>query len=98
MAENRSDMGSRMGDQGQQGQEGMAGAVSGVASAAADMASHARDTVMDYGQKGYEMASEKTREYKETAEGYIHENPWYAIGIAVGVGVLLGMLLKSGRD
>ena len=45
------------------------------------------------------MAAEKTAKVKEQTEGYITENPWYAVGIALGVGVLLGLVLRgSGRD
>jgi ElaB/YqjD/DUF883 family membrane-anchored ribosome-binding protein len=45
------------------------------------------------------MAAEKSKQLKDTTQSYIEENPWYAIGIAMGVGVLVGLMLRgSGRD
>lgn len=38
--------------------------------------------------------TEKTKEATEVAEGYMKENPWSAVGIAVGVGLLLGLLSR----
>ncbi|MDO8369134.1 MAG: hypothetical protein Q7S71_00165 [Candidatus Nitrotoga sp.] len=29
-----------------------------------------------------------------TTDNYIHENPWHAIGIAVGIGAVIGLLLS----
>ena len=37
-------------------------------------------------QKGREIASETNR--------YVHNRPWQAVGIAAGIGVLLGMLIS----
>lgn len=34
----------------------------------------------------------RAREAGRTADDYVHENPWPAIGIAAGVGFLLGLL------
>ncbi len=52
----------------------------------------------EYAQQGYKYAADKSQQVKETTEGYITENPWYAVGIALGVGVLVGMLLRGGHD
>jgi len=27
------------------------------------------------------------------ADEYVHENPWYAVGVAAGVGVIIGLLI-----
>jgi ElaB/YqjD/DUF883 family membrane-anchored ribosome-binding protein len=51
----------------------------------------------EYAQQGYGMASEKGKQIRDTTQHYIEENPWYAIGIALGVGVLAGFLLRGSR-
>lgn len=35
----------------------------------------------------------KTREAAENTDQYVHENPWKVIGIAGGLGFVLGLLL-----
>jgi ElaB/YqjD/DUF883 family membrane-anchored ribosome-binding protein len=37
----------------------------------------------------------KTREMATAADGYVHENPWVAVGLAASFGLLVGLL--SGR-
>jgi ElaB/YqjD/DUF883 family membrane-anchored ribosome-binding protein len=37
--------------------------------------------------------TDTTRQAAETTDRMVHENPWTAIGIAVGLGVVLGFLL-----
>lgn len=39
-----------------------------------------------------EMVVEKSKAAARAADGYVHENPWTAIGVAAAVGFLLGML------
>jgi ElaB/YqjD/DUF883 family membrane-anchored ribosome-binding protein len=51
-----------------------------------------------YAQQGYAYAADKSMQAKETAQSLIEEYPWYAVGIAVGVGIVLGMLLRGGRS
>jgi ElaB/YqjD/DUF883 family membrane-anchored ribosome-binding protein len=36
----------------------------------------------------------KSKECAEIADDYVRENPWSAVGIAAGVGVLLGLLIR----
>jgi ElaB/YqjD/DUF883 family membrane-anchored ribosome-binding protein len=36
----------------------------------------------------------KSKECAEIADDYVRENPWTAVGIAAGVGVLLGLLIR----
>lgn len=36
---------------------------------------------------------EKGKAAAKSADTYVHENPWQAIGIAAGVGVLIGLLI-----
>ena len=42
--------------------------------------------------------ADKTREAARVTDDYVHENPWRVIGIAAGIGVIVGLLLApSGR-
>ncbi len=36
----------------------------------------------------------RSKEYADIADDYIRENPWSAVGIAAGVGVILGLLMR----
>ncbi len=38
---------------------------------------------------------EKSKEAADIADDYVRENPWSAIGIAAGVGLILGLLIRS---
>lgn len=35
----------------------------------------------------------RTREAADTADVYVHENPWRAVGIAAGIGLVVGLLI-----
>lgn len=35
----------------------------------------------------------KTREAAKATDVYVHENPWQAVGVAAGIGVLIGYLM-----
>lgn len=35
----------------------------------------------------------KSREAAKATDEYVHENPWNAIGVAVGIGLLMGFLM-----
>lgn len=37
--------------------------------------------------------ADKTRAAARAADDYVHESPWQAVGIGVGVGFLLGIIL-----
>ena len=41
-----------------------------------------------------EMAIDKAKDAGKAADDYVHDNPWTAMGIAAGVGLLLGMLIS----
>ena len=41
-----------------------------------------------------ELALQRARDAATAADEYVHENPWQAIGIAAGVGLLLGLLVS----
>lgn len=36
---------------------------------------------------------DKTKEAARVTDDYVHDNPWQAVGIAAGVGFLLGLLI-----
>lgn len=38
----------------------------------------------------------KARKIASDSDGYVHENPWTAIGIGAGIGFLLGVLIPYG--
>lgn len=35
----------------------------------------------------------RTREAARVADEFVHENPWYAVGVAAGIGLIIGMLI-----
>jgi ElaB/YqjD/DUF883 family membrane-anchored ribosome-binding protein len=37
---------------------------------------------------------DKTRYAAETTDAYVRDNPWSAIGVAAGIGLIIGLLLK----
>jgi len=39
----------------------------------------------------------KTKEAARATDEYVHENPWRAVGIGAGVGLIIGMLISRGR-
>lgn len=40
-----------------------------------------------------EELMERTKKAARATDEYVHENPWRAVGIAAGVGVIIGMLI-----
>jgi ElaB/YqjD/DUF883 family membrane-anchored ribosome-binding protein len=50
----------------------------------------AREALAEAGEE----AVERGREAAESADEYVHEHPWTAIGIAAGVGLVIGLLLS----
>ena len=40
-----------------------------------------------------EEAMRRAREIADATEEYVRENPWQSVGIAAGVGLVLGLLL-----
>lgn len=39
----------------------------------------------------------KARQAAQATDDYVHENPWKAVGIAAGAGLIVGMLISRGR-
>jgi ElaB/YqjD/DUF883 family membrane-anchored ribosome-binding protein len=52
------------------------------------------DTAMGKAQEVQALALEKGKEVAQTTDEYVHENPWKAVGIAAGVGLIVGMLVS----
>ena len=44
-------------------------------------------------EAGHE-AAEHAREAARAADDYVRENPWAVVGIAAGVGILIGVLIN----
>lgn len=44
-------------------------------------------------EAGHE-AAEHTRDAAKAADDYVRENPWAVVGIAAGVGILIGVLIN----
>jgi ElaB/YqjD/DUF883 family membrane-anchored ribosome-binding protein len=40
-----------------------------------------------------EEAMRRAREIADAADEYVHENPWQSVGIAAGIGLVLGLLM-----
>ena len=40
---------------------------------------------------------EKAKASAKAVDGFVHENPWKSVGIAAGVGVVVGLLLNRNR-
>lgn len=51
---------------------------------------NAKDRLRDLQQ----AATEKTQAAAQATDEYVHEHPWQAIGIAAGLGVVIGALLN----
>jgi ElaB/YqjD/DUF883 family membrane-anchored ribosome-binding protein len=45
-----------------------------------------------------ETVSTKTKAAAEATDAYVHENPWKVVGMAAGLGLIIGLLLRSGGD
>ena len=41
-----------------------------------------------------DLLLDKGKEAARTADAYVRENPWNAVGIAAGVGLVLGLLIR----
>jgi len=40
------------------------------------------------------LVTERARQAARYTDDYVHENPWRAIGVAAGIGLLLGLLIS----
>jgi ElaB/YqjD/DUF883 family membrane-anchored ribosome-binding protein len=73
-----------------------------TASQAGEMVAEARQRIeqsLTEGRRALVDVSliQKSKEAAELADDYARDKPWNAIGIAFGVGLMLGLLLRSSR-
>jgi len=40
-----------------------------------------------------EVVVDKTKEAARATDEYVHDNPWRAVGVAAGIGLIIGMLI-----
>jgi ElaB/YqjD/DUF883 family membrane-anchored ribosome-binding protein len=40
-----------------------------------------------------ELALEKAKAAAAATDEYVHEHPWHAVGVAAGVGLVIGLLI-----
>lgn len=55
------------------------------------------DTAMVRAQDIQSVARDTSKEVVDTADSYVKENPWRAVAISAGVGVMLGMMIGGRR-
>lgn len=72
-----------------------------AANATGERASELRETALTRLKQAKERAAdvqvvviEKGKKAVRATDDYVHEHPWTAIGIAAGVGVLVGLLVN----
>jgi ElaB/YqjD/DUF883 family membrane-anchored ribosome-binding protein len=47
-------------------------------------------------QEEQEKVVNRTKDVANATDDYVHENPWQAVGVAAGVGFLLGLVIGRG--
>lgn len=52
------------------------------------------DTAMEKAQEVQAIAIEKGKAAAQTTDEFVHEHPWKAVGIAAGVGLVIGLLIS----
>ncbi len=72
-----------------------------AANATGEQASALREKALSRLKQAKEKAAdahvvvvEKSKQAARVADDYVHDSPWKAIGIAAGVGVMIGLLLN----
>ena len=61
-----------------------------------DLQDEAQETAQTFKERAMEWkqtATDGVVSFAKTTDTYVHENPWRAVGIAAGVGLLLGLLI-----
>jgi ElaB/YqjD/DUF883 family membrane-anchored ribosome-binding protein len=62
-----------------------------------DAAGERTRSYVDRGVHALKTVSGKARQIGQHADGYVRNNPWWAIGAAAGVGICIGLLLRGRR-
>ncbi|MEQ1518823.1 MAG: YqjD family protein [Usitatibacteraceae bacterium] len=75
-----------------------------TASQAGEKASATRERIQEHLkaakerlQDAEDVLVEKTKAAATATDEYVHDHPWHAVGIAAGVGLIVGMLISRGR-
>ena len=45
-----------------------------------------------------DQVSTKGKDAAEATDAYVHENPWKVVGMAAGLGLIVGLLLRGGGE
>ena len=45
-----------------------------------------------------ETVTTKTKAAAEATDAYVHENPWKVVGMATGLGLIIGLILARGSS
>lgn len=71
-----------------------------TANQAGEKIASAREKIQDSMQRAKlkladteEVMVDKTKQAARVADEYVHENPWKAVGIAAGIGLIIGLLI-----
>lgn len=72
-----------------------------TASQAGEKAALAREKIQDSLRKAKiklaeaeEVVIDKTKQAAHATDEYVHEHPWRAVGVAAGIGLIIGMLIS----
>jgi len=52
------------------------------------------DAAMEKAQEVQAVALQKGKEAVQTTDEFVHENPWKAVAISAGIGLLIGLLVS----
>ena len=64
----------------------------------ADAAGQRVKNCVDAGVHAVHDVSGKARHLRHNTDSYVRDNAWLAIGVAAGVGILVGLLLRGRRE
>ncbi len=78
-----------------QGTQGVKEAVSNLAGEATRYAKNRMSTAKESAGAMLNTAKAKASEYNDNVIGWIQKNPWASVGIAAGVGLTLGLILRG---
>ena len=72
-----------------------------TASQAGEKAAQAREKIQDSLHKAKiklaeaeEVVIDKTKQAAHATDEYVHEHPWRAVGVAAGIGLIIGLLIS----
>jgi ElaB/YqjD/DUF883 family membrane-anchored ribosome-binding protein len=51
------------------------------------------DSAMDKAQNLQSIALDAGKEFADSADTYVHENPWKTVAVSAGIGLLIGILI-----